>query len=72
MSRECNENEIGIQHRDQRGDDAAADLGHVIILPRRWQRRERDEIADATLHFVGRKRLGPGHGLRLKLGVATA
>ncbi len=33
MAGECNENEIGIQHRDQRSDDAAADLAHITILP---------------------------------------
>ena len=33
MAGECNENEIGIQHRNQRSDDAAADLAHIIILP---------------------------------------
>src|SRR5258705_12099056 len=61
----CNENEIGIRHRDQRGDDAAADLAHIIILPSSRKRRERDEIANATPQLV--KRLRPRHGFRLEL-----
>src|SRR3984893_18442433 len=66
---QCYENEIGVQYRDQCGDNAATDLAHVIILPSSRERRERDQIADATSQLVGVCRwLRPRHCLRPGLG----
>src|ERR1700674_1433507 len=67
VARQCNENEIGIQHRDQGGNNAGADLTHIIVLPAGRQCRERDQIADATPQLIETcRRLCPRHCLRLE------
>ena len=64
---ECNENEIGIQHRDQRSDNAAADLAHVIILPCQPEalraRRDRGCNVATRSEFAG----GSVHGIACAL-----
>src|ERR1700726_936966 len=69
LAGKCYENEIGVQYRAQCSDEAAADLAQVIIQPSSRERRERDQIADATSQLVGVcRRLRPRHCLRPELG----
>jgi hypothetical protein len=50
VARQCNENEIGIQHRDQRGNNAGADLTHSSARRPAVSRARPDRGYNAATH----------------------
>ena len=57
--------DVGVEHRKHGGCHAVGDLPRVVVLPNGRQRRERNEIADATLKLVGLGKLfHPRHIVR--------